>query len=237
MGYHYAILGAGRQGIAAAYDLARFGDAGEIRLFDLSWGAASRGADKINRLVNREVVQGYQLDVCDPKALYKALAGRHAAISAVPYLYNLTITETAIETRTHLCDLGGHTSTVREQLALAETGRDQGVSIIPDCGMGPGINISLGMHALSFVEHRVHSFECRYRYIFRYCSLLDLRLCCCNTVAYIPGLASRRSRRYSSVVRAMACSVGKGGLQRMPRRLGAACTLAGARSRATARSR
>ena len=30
MGYKYAVVGAGRQGIAAAYDLAKFGDAEKI---------------------------------------------------------------------------------------------------------------------------------------------------------------------------------------------------------------
>jgi hypothetical protein len=31
MGYSYLVLGAGRQGIAAAYDLARFGEARKLR--------------------------------------------------------------------------------------------------------------------------------------------------------------------------------------------------------------
>ena len=35
MGYRYAIIGAGRQGLSAAYDLARFGSAEEILLCDL----------------------------------------------------------------------------------------------------------------------------------------------------------------------------------------------------------
>ncbi len=44
MKFHYAVLGAGRQGVAAAYDLARLGEAKEIRLLDLDTEAAVRGA-------------------------------------------------------------------------------------------------------------------------------------------------------------------------------------------------
>jgi len=152
MGYRYAILGAGRQGLYAAYDLARFGEADTLALYDLNWGAASRGAEKINRLLNREVAQGHPLDVTDTPALLQALKPVDAAVSAVPYLYNLNITEAAIEAGTHVCDLGGHTPTAKEVMALAEDARGQGIAIVPDCGMAPGLNINLGLHALSLLD-------------------------------------------------------------------------------------
>ncbi len=152
MSYRYAILGAGRQGVSAAYDLARFGDAEEIVLYDLSWSGASSGAAKINQLIGREVAKGQFLDVRDGQEVRKAFFGIHSAISAVPYLYNLTLTEAAVDTGTNLCDLGGHTETSREILVLAEAAREKNVTIIPDCGMAPGLNINLGIHAMSFIE-------------------------------------------------------------------------------------
>ena len=39
MSYRYAIIGTGRQGLAAAYDIGRHGDAEEIRLYDLHAGS------------------------------------------------------------------------------------------------------------------------------------------------------------------------------------------------------
>ena len=64
MSYRYAILGAGRQGIAAAYDLARHGDAKEIVLYDIDQPAAQKATAPVIttalRLVLRKHVQNIQ---------------------------------------------------------------------------------------------------------------------------------------------------------------------------------
>ena len=87
----YAILGSGRQGTSAAYDIACFGDADEILLFDLDLSAAVSSAHKINSLLKTQIATGLQLDVCDPQNLRQALKGINATVSAVPYFYNLEI--------------------------------------------------------------------------------------------------------------------------------------------------
>lgn len=43
MGFRYAIIGSGRQGTAAAYDLARFGDATFLLMADQSLASSERG--------------------------------------------------------------------------------------------------------------------------------------------------------------------------------------------------
>ncbi len=53
--YHYAIVGAGRQGIAAAYDMAKWGNAASILLADVNYDLATRAAERINSLLGREV--------------------------------------------------------------------------------------------------------------------------------------------------------------------------------------
>jgi hypothetical protein len=53
MTYHYAILGSGRQGTAAAYDLAVHGDAASILLADLHPEQAQAAAARVNRLARR----------------------------------------------------------------------------------------------------------------------------------------------------------------------------------------
>ncbi len=151
MSYRYAILGAGRQGIAAAYDLAKFGDAEEIVLYDIDQPAAQKGADRVNDLLNISYVRGAEVDATDPKKLVQALKGMDSAISAVLFRYNLMVTEAAIEAGCNICDMGGHTETVRKQLALHEPAQKAGISIVPDCGMAPGLNINMGMRAMDFV--------------------------------------------------------------------------------------
>ncbi|MGP0564653.1 MULTISPECIES: saccharopine dehydrogenase family protein [unclassified Nitrospina] len=152
MSYRYAVLGAGRQGIAAAYDLARFGDAAGITLFDSNSLSARQGAERINSLLSTRCVHANTLNVTDRKALSKALAEIHATVSAVPFQYNPGITEAAIEAGSSLVDMGGNTEIVRKQLAMGDRAEAQGVSIIPDCGMAPGLNINMGVRAMELVE-------------------------------------------------------------------------------------
>ncbi|MEE8128457.1 MAG: saccharopine dehydrogenase C-terminal domain-containing protein [Nitrospinaceae bacterium] len=152
MKFNYAVLGAGRQGVAASYDLARLGDAKEIRLFDLDAEAAMRGAKKVNKLLQTQIVQDQALDVSNSSSLVSVLRGVHSTISAVPYKFNLQITEAAIEAHSNICDLGGHTETVRQQLALGDKAKAAGITITPDCGMGPGLNINMGIRAMDYLD-------------------------------------------------------------------------------------
>ena len=117
--YTYAILGAGRQGTAAAYDLAKFGGGQKIIMADVREETAAQAAGRINQLIGREVAIGQQLDVSDRTALAQTLHGVDIALSAVPYYFNLEITKACLAAGSSLCDMGGHTGVVRQQLALA----------------------------------------------------------------------------------------------------------------------
>jgi lysine 6-dehydrogenase len=150
--FTYLILGAGRQGTSAAYDLARFGQAQRILLADQNPEAAAAAAERINRLFAANIAEGITLDVADQPSLDKTLSSVDAALSAVPYYNNLEITRAAISARTHLCDLGGNTQIVWNQLKLDEEAREAGVSVVPDCGMGPGLNNTLGAYAIELLD-------------------------------------------------------------------------------------
>lgn len=150
--YHYLILGAGRQGTAAAYDLARHGSAEQIVLADAGPEAARRSAARVNHLAGHEVVRGVTLDVTDKAALRASMEGVDVALSAVPYYYNLDITRTAIEAGVHLCDMGGNTDVVKAQLDLSDQARQAGISLLPDCGMGPGLVNVLAVYAMELLD-------------------------------------------------------------------------------------
>ncbi len=152
MSHRYVVLGAGRQGVAAAYDLGRFGDAEEIVLVDIDRQAALDGAARLNRLLDREVAIGRRGDVNDLASIAKVIHGAAACISSVHYTHNLALTRLAIAKKVQMTDFGGHTATVRRQLELAPAARRAGVAIVPDCGMGPGLNVSLATYAMSLVE-------------------------------------------------------------------------------------
>lgn len=153
MGYTYAVLGAGRQGVAAAYDMARFGDADRVILADRDVGLATAGAARIRALTDHQRVEARAVDVGDARALVRLLEPVDALLSAVPYALNLRVAQAAIAARTHMCDLGGNTDVVWAQLALHDQALLAGVSIVPDCGLQPGMGNTLAVHAMERMSH------------------------------------------------------------------------------------
>lgn len=160
MSFSYLVLGAGRQGIAAAYDLAKFGDAARVTLADVDAGLARESAERINHLLGRSATEALTLDVRDATAVRRTLKGYDVALSAVPYFFNLGLTRAAIEDGVSFCDLGGNTDIVLEQHALDAEARRAGVRIVPDCGMGPGMGNTLAVYAMSLLDHAEHVYIC-----------------------------------------------------------------------------
>jgi len=153
MGYRYAVLGAGKQGVAAAYDMAKFGDADEVILADIDLAVADAGAEHINRLLRSRVVTAVQVDARNSVHVMQVLKGVKSVLSAVHYPLNPALTEAAIHMAANMCDLGGNTDIVRRQLEQGVKAEAKGVTVVPDCGMGPGMNIGLAMHAMSLVDN------------------------------------------------------------------------------------
>jgi lysine 6-dehydrogenase len=93
-----------------------------------------------------------QLDVTNARMVTSLLQGVDAFLSAVPYYLNLGITQAALRAGASMCDLGGNTDLVREQLALDEQAKAANVSIIPDCGQVPGMGTTLMVYAMSLLD-------------------------------------------------------------------------------------
>jgi lysine 6-dehydrogenase len=149
MPFRYAILGAGRQGTAAAWGLARYAAAESVTLADVDERIARQSADRVNALAGRAVARAARLDATDPVTTRALLHGHHACVSCVPYFLNEDIARVAIDARVHFCDLGGNTDVVERELALHPDAARAGVSVIPDCGLAPGLGNTLGALAVS----------------------------------------------------------------------------------------
>ena len=130
------VLGAGLQGSACAYDLLQNSAIDEVRLADKGTTALpaflSRYADN-PRLVR------VALDAKDLKAVANAMEGVSAVMCALPYYFNLEMTRLAIEAGVPFCDLGGNTEIVFQQKGLDAAARAKGITVIPDCGLAPGM--------------------------------------------------------------------------------------------------
>ena len=158
MEYTYAVLGAGRQGTASAYDMARWGEAKQVILADQDGAIAERSAQRVNHLVGKDIARGVQVNVTDQAALEQVLKGVDAFVSAVPYYFNLKITEVAIKVHASMCDLGGNTDIVRQQHAFNPQAMQAGISIIPDCGQVPGLGTSLTVYTMSLLDEATDVF-------------------------------------------------------------------------------
>ncbi len=152
MSYTYAVIGAGRQGTAAAYDMARLGDAARVKIADADLEAARRAAERVNRLAGREVAIPFTVDATDAAALRAFLADVDSFLSAVPYWLNPGIARAAIDARASMTDLGGNTDLVRQQLTLSPEAEAAGIAMIPDCGQVPGMGTSLSVYAMSLLD-------------------------------------------------------------------------------------
>lgn len=151
----YLVLGAGRQGLAIAYDLARCGEATSITLVEVDEARLRDGAARLRGLHPgtevREVAAAVSDD--DPAAV---LAGHDVAVSALPYRFNLALAKAAVAAGVGFCDLGGHTGIVRDELALDEAARGKGVTLVPDCGLAPGLDNVLAAMAVDEVPGARH---------------------------------------------------------------------------------
>lgn len=154
MTYSYLVLGAGRQGTAAAYDLVRFGDASRVCLADVDPERARSAAQRVQHLTGADpsTVVSMALDVKNVTEVRNALKSCDVALSAVPYHHNLGLTQLAIQARVSFCDLGGNTDIVRQQHALDSEAKAAGVRIVPDCGMGPGMGNTLAVYAMGLLD-------------------------------------------------------------------------------------
>lgn len=148
MRFRYAILGAGRQGACAAWGLAQHGDAESITLADVDESVAAAAAKRVNGLLGRDVIRAARLDASDPVTTQTLLRGHHAALSCVPYFLNVDVARAAVEARVHFCDLGGNTDVVERELALHPEAAKRGLSLIPDCGLAPGLGNTLAALAV-----------------------------------------------------------------------------------------
>lgn len=129
------VLGAGLQGAACAFDLLRTPDVSEVVIADLT-------VDHLPPFLRPRIDNGLvpiRLDVRDRAAVFDVMRGCRAAMSAVPYYFNETLAEIAVEAGVHFCDLGGNTEIVQRQKSLDAAARAKRVSIVPDCGLAPGL--------------------------------------------------------------------------------------------------
>jgi lysine 6-dehydrogenase len=142
------VLGSGLQGSACAYDLLQDKDVSEVRLADVHVGHLPEFLAPYSgpRLIPTPV------DVRDHDAVLGAMRQCDAVMSAIPYYFNFDMARLAVEAGVHFCDLGGNTEIVFKQKELDAEARKKNITIVPDCGLAPGMVNILAEHGIKQLD-------------------------------------------------------------------------------------
>ena len=151
------VIGFGMMGQAIAYDLCKYSNFDSIGIVDNNKSAH----EFIKKPLDKEKIIFHNLNVEKINDVKKCLKNYDIAISAVPYKYNYELAKTAIETKTHFLDLGGNNDVVKKERGLNKESVKNGVTIIYDCGLAPGLSsiivkdIVESMNSIKYVKIRV----------------------------------------------------------------------------------
>ena len=142
------VLGAGLQGSACAYDLLQDKDVTEVRLADIHVNHVPEFLAPFSgpRLLPTP------LDVRDHTAVLGAMRECDAVMSAIPYYFNYDLARLAVEAGVHFCDLGGNTEIVFKQKELDPEARRKNITVVPDCGLAPGMVNILAEYGISQLD-------------------------------------------------------------------------------------
>lgn len=129
------VLGAGMMGRAVAFDLEKYSNFSKITVADKD----EQTLQSAKIFLKGKKIDFAIINVNDSKDIRKHFQHADIVISAVPYRFNYDMTKIAIETKTHFLDLGGNNDIVNKQRSLSEKAKKNDVTIIPDCGLAPGM--------------------------------------------------------------------------------------------------
>lgn len=129
------VLGAGLQGSACAFDLLGLPEVERVTLADLN---PTRIPAFLKKRAGKRLGVA-RVDVKQAARLRALMRGHDAVMNASPYFFNYAVSKAAVAAGLHCSDLGGNTEIVQEQKTLDAAARKKRVSIIPDCGLAPGM--------------------------------------------------------------------------------------------------
>ena len=143
------VLGSGMMGLALAYDLSKFSNFEDITLADRD----KKKLDSTKVFLKNGNINYKILNVDNSSELKKQFKKYDIAISAIPYKYNYELAKVTIETNTHFLDLGGNNNIVNKERALFKKAKKSGVTIIPDCGLAPGLSSVISRDIVEYMDN------------------------------------------------------------------------------------
>ncbi len=127
--------GAGRQSLAAIYDLVETADVEKVLLIDINEEALKLRSD----LVNSDKISTKVIDLMDRSSLANALEEYDAVLNGSSHIFNLPVMDACIDSRTNYTDFGGLYHWALKQLKRNKEFESAGITGIVGSGSAPGI--------------------------------------------------------------------------------------------------
>ncbi|KAB2878987.1 saccharopine dehydrogenase [bacterium] len=145
------VLGAGLMGRAVVFDMMRNPKLEGLVVADHDPKQLKETEALIND-PNELRIKYKKLDIDDDKEVTKLMQGCDTVVSAVTYKYNFKLAKLAIVNGCNFCDLGGNNTIVNQELELHEKAKKKLVTIVPDCGLAPGMVSVLVAHGMAKMD-------------------------------------------------------------------------------------
>jgi saccharopine dehydrogenase-like NADP-dependent oxidoreductase len=140
------VIGVGIQGRAAVQDLDRSPDVDRVIAADLDGHAVGQYLGAIDA----RKTEAAAVDVRDPEQLGRLMSSEvGVAITLVPLRFEAAVAAAAVEAGTHLVT----TNYARSVEALEDRARTRGVTIVPEAGFDPGVDLVILGRVLSAFDH------------------------------------------------------------------------------------
>ncbi|MFS0646807.1 saccharopine dehydrogenase C-terminal domain-containing protein [Siminovitchia sp. 179-K 8D1 HS] len=175
-----AVLGTGMIGNTVVRELAAYKQIDKVIAVD----GLQENIDKCLELAGHEKVIGKQMNLANENDIYKAIKDADAAIACLPHFLSIPAIKAAIAAQCHLVDLVG--TEFDEKRKLDQQAKEAGVTIVPGCGVAPGITNFLAAQGIELLDEAEEAImicggipkdpqpPLRYQVVFRLESVLGL---------------------------------------------------------------
>lgn len=127
--------GAGRQSVAAIYDLIEERDVENVLLIDINEEALNLR----KKMFNSPKIETKVIDLTETSLLAKALENIDVVINGSSHVFNIAVMDACLESKTNYTDFGGLFHWAREQLKENDNFKKAGITGIVGSGSAPGI--------------------------------------------------------------------------------------------------
>ncbi len=140
--------GAGRQSVAAIYDLIESQDVEGVLLIDIN----NEALEMRKKQFNSNKVETKVIDLTDTPKLAAALMDCDVVINGSSHVFNMAVMDACLESKTNYTDMGGLFHWAVEQLKRDDDFKKAGITGIVGSGSAPGIVNVLAKYAVDRLD-------------------------------------------------------------------------------------